>query len=171
MFQLNLRQKAETRIAQSYVEHLPEPWESESPFTQQLLHLNGPQGAARFHKIDIWHTIHMGVAKDFISSAMCFIQGLMEGSNIDLRFQFMTQLYKDWCKKNCKTRYLSKLTKDTFGGCGKRDEPSASWNKAALSTTLLQFTQYLCCELYHDECQRDEHLRFVAPSPKSNLRR
>ena len=74
----------------------------------------------------------------------------------------MTALYKEYCTANKKTRYVSKLTKDTFGGCGKNDEPTGGWNKAALSTTLLQFTQYLC-EMFHEQCQMDETLRFVAP--------
>ena len=149
-------------IEQSYVEHLPEPWEEESAFTTSLLHETAPQGKSRFWKVDIWHVVHMGVAKDFVSSAMCFLQKLMPGRNIDMRFQHMTALYKEYCTANKKTRYVSKLTKDTFGGCGKNDEPTGGWNKAALSTTLLQFTQYLC-EMFHEQCQMDETLRFVAP--------
>ena len=150
-------------IEQSYVEHLPEPWDEEGPWTAaSLLRDAGPQGKRRFFKIDIWHVVHMGVAKDFISSAMCLLQSLMDGSSVDSRFQQMSGLYTDWCKANRKIRYISKLTKDTFGGCGKRDEPHGSWNKAALSSTLMQFTEYLC-GLYDEQCQRDERLRFVVP--------
>ena len=158
---LTLRSKGEQLIHQSYIELLPEPWSEESIFTQRLLHQTGPQGKSRFFKIDIWHVVHMGVAKDFISSAMCYLQTLMEGSNIDSRFEYMTMLYKEFCASNKKIRYISKLSKDTFGGCGKRDEPSGGWNKAALSTTLMQFLAHLCT-LYHDQCQMDEELRFVA---------
>ena len=154
------RKIGERLISQSYEEVLPEPWDEESPWTQNLMTETGLQGKARFFKVDIWHVVHMGVAKDFISSALCLVQVLLDGSNVDCRFQHMTTLYKDWCKKNKKTKYLTKLTKDTVGGCGKRDEPAAGWNKAAVSTTLMEFTDYLC-DLYREQCEQDERLRMV----------
>ena len=163
------RQTGEQLIQQLYAEHLPEPWEEEGPWTVHLLHETGPQGKSRFFKIDIWHVVLMGVAKDFVSSAMTILQVHLDGSNVDLRFQHITMLYRAWCSTNKKTKYVSKLTKDTFGGCGKRDEPTGSWNKAALSTTLMQFLEYLCSEVFREECQADERLRFVASCRNLNI--
>ena len=154
------RQIGERLISQSYEESLPEPWDEESPWTQNLMTETGVQGKPRFFKVDIWHVVHMGVAKDFLSSALCLLQVILDGTNVDCRFQHMTTLYKDWCKKNRKTKYLTKLTKDTVGGCGKRDEPVAGWNKAAVSTTLMGFTEYLC-DLYKEQCEHDERLHMV----------
>ena len=152
-------------IDQSYKENLPVPWVEESAWTTMLMCESGPQGKARFFKPDLWHTVHMGIAKDFIASSLCLLQVFMDGSNVDLRFEHMTTLYREFCRQNKKTRYISKITKDTVGGAGKRDEPTGGWNKAALSTTLLQFTQYLCEDPYREQCQMDDRLRYVVPFP------
>ena len=57
------RKIGERLISQSYEEVLPEPWDEESPWTQNLMTETGLQGKARFFKVDIWHVVHMGVAK------------------------------------------------------------------------------------------------------------
>ena len=157
------RQSGERLIRQSYEEDLPAPWLEENGFTQLLLQQTAPCGKARFYKVDVWHVVQLGVAKDFVSSSMCLLQELLEGGNIDLRFQQMTVMYKAFCSSNRMTPYVTKLSKDTFGGCGKRDEPTGSWNKAAMSVTMMRFTEHMCHEL-HEQCQQDERLRMVAPS-------
>lgn len=105
------RKIGERLISQSYEEVLPEPWDEESPWTQNLMTETGLQGKARFFKVDIWHVVHMGVAKDFISSALCLVQVLLDGSNVDCRFQHMTTLYKDWCKKKQEDQVLDQTDK------------------------------------------------------------
>ena len=80
-------------------------------------------GKSRFYKVDIWHTVQLGVGKDFAASAMCLLVRDICASNIDDRFQILSEKYLAWCKQFQKTKYVTKLDKKMVGGAGLRDEP------------------------------------------------
>ena len=147
-------------IRESYEKVLPEPWVEESPWTTLLLTDMSPQGSSRFWKPDIWHTVHLGIGKDFAASALVLASTLMEGTNQETRFERLTSLYRLYCKATKKVKYINKIDKDTVGGAGKNDEPSASWNKAAVTVNMLQFIQHLS-EKYKDGFQTNARLKFV----------
>ncbi len=147
-------------IRESYEKVLPEPWVEESPWTTLLLTDMSPQGSSRFWKPDIWHTGHLGIGKDFAASALVLASTLMEGTNQETRFERLTSLYRLYCKATNKVKYINKIDKDTVGGAGKNDEPSASWNKAAVTVNMLQFIQHLS-EKYKDGFQTNARLKFV----------
>ena len=126
----------------------------------------GVNGLARFYKPDIWHNIQMGVGKDFSASAICLLVQLLPGSNVDIRFENFSSMYMSWCKQHKKTKYLTKIDKHTVGGCGKRDEPGASWNKAAVTVNMLEFINHFCM-VYDAQCNGEERLRFIAAAARA----
>lgn len=136
------------------------PWNDEASFTR-LLPLDGcPNAAARFHRPDIWHTIHLGIGKAFISSAMAIIQQAVPGNNVDLRFQQITSNYKEFCKERHFVKFLTKLDKRTFNVGSAAEEPSGGWNKASVTSTLAEFLEYLTV-LYKNELEALDDARVI----------
>lgn len=52
------------------------PWNEgeEANFTKLLLVDGCCNARARFHQLDIWHGVHLGIGKSFIASAMDLVQ-------------------------------------------------------------------------------------------------
>lgn len=147
-------------IRLSYEQVLPDPWMQESPWTKLLLVDLAVQGRARFWKADLWHTVHLGMGKDFCASSLVLISQILPGSNVDLRFEALSQLYKQFCKHARLTKYINKIDTSTVGGAGKNDEPGASWNKAHVTANMLKFIQHLS-NLYKEEFQQNERLQYI----------
>ena len=133
-------------IKLSYVEPVAPPWVVEPSWTKFPLQNLDANGKARFFRPDIWHTIQMGVGKDFASSALSLLVREVPASSIDDRFGIISNEYIAWCKKFRKTKYVNKLDKRMIGGGGLQDEPYGTWNKAALTVTILEFLQFYCGE-------------------------
>ncbi len=126
------------------IREIAPPWDDEAAFTQ-LLPLDGcPNSAARFHRPDIWHTVHLGIGKSFISSSMAIVQQAVPGSNIDVRFKQITLDFRAFCTSRKLVKYLSKLDKRTFNVGGALEEPTGGWNKASVTSTLAEFLEHMC---------------------------
>ena len=65
-------------------------------FTQRMLHISGLK--ASFHKVDPFHTVTLGVGKNFAAGALSLLQELCYGSNIDDRLAELTVEYLEYCK-------------------------------------------------------------------------
>lgn len=138
----------------------PPPWDVEPAWTR-LLHDESPGGAQRFHRPDVWHTVHMGIGKAWVASSVKYVQFLTGESSVDKRVAVLSDDYMSFCEENSKVKYLKKFEAHTFGL--KAPEPAASWNKAHLTATLMQSLQsYL--EKFKDACDADLRLRFIAAS-------
>ena len=163
-----LRIAGEKLIRQSYREENPPPWQDEPIWTQLLMQDEGWNGKCRFFRPDIWHVVHMGLGKDFAASSMVLLTRILPHGNVDGRFEFFSQEYLSWCKQFHKVKYVNKIDKRSVGGAGVRDEPYGSWNKAALTVTILEFIEYFCNmhkdQLLHAE---DVRLRYVCAAVKA----
>ena len=106
--------------------------------------------------------------KDFAASSMVLLTRILPHGNVDGRFEFFSQEYLSWCKQFHKVKYVNKIDKRSVGGAGVRDEPYGSWNKAALTVTILEFIEYFCNmhkdQLLHAE---DVRLRYVCAAVKA----
>ena len=71
-------------------------WEEEPLFTRILLH--DPGKKEDFHKIDLFHTISLGMAKSFAASAISIVQELLAGSSIEQRMKEISSMYIEYCK-------------------------------------------------------------------------
>lgn len=63
-----LRKAADDAMDSSHIVDLPPPWERECAMTRELYHDGGPNGKSKFHLIDIWHSIHLGIGKAYVCS-------------------------------------------------------------------------------------------------------
>ena len=68
-----LRKDADDAMDTSHMVDLPPPWERECAMTRELYHDGAPNGKARFHCIDIWHSIHLGIGKAYVASAVMML--------------------------------------------------------------------------------------------------
>ena len=130
--------------------------------TQKLLLDASPGGKARFHRPDIWHTIHLGVAKHYVASAFSILVKALPQSNQDLRFEALSKEFKARCTQNRKTRYISHVSADLFSISGNQ-EPIGTWNKAHTSGTLMEFMEEFC-KVHRDELQGldDDRVKYIA---------
>ena len=73
------------------------PWEEEPWFTRMLMH--NPNQKEDFHKIDLFHTISLGVGKSFAASAVTILQEILEGTSIEQRVKEISSMYIEYCKE------------------------------------------------------------------------
>ena len=123
--------------------------------TRELLVDGAPNGKARFHLIDPWHTIHLGVGKTWVACGVMMLQELVPESNIDRRVAVLASGYKDFCKRMKLPPVLSKIDIRTFNGTA---EPIGTWNKAAVTGNWMLFLEEWC-EKKSEQVNRDERLR------------
>ena len=149
---------AEELIKEARCSAIPMPW-IEEPAWARLWHDESPGGLERFHKVDIWHTFHLGIGKSSVASSMTLVQYLTGESSVDKRCEVLNQDWDDFCSQNGKTKYLRRLEPSTFGL--KAQEPSAGWNKAHVTATLMEWMEHFLNK-HKEVCQKDETLRYIA---------
>ena len=114
------------------------PFESPSPF---LVVPHEPDSFPEFFRFDLFHTVHLGVAKHLLGSMLALLSEQEPFGNIDDRFGGLTQKYLAWCRLNHRSTYVRKLTKDTIGWPKTSVFPIGSWHKGEFSTNLLRFAE------------------------------
>lgn len=141
----------------SHEVELPLPWSRESALTRLLLHDGAPNGKCRFHFLDIWHSIHLGVGKAWVASGVMLLQKQLPGSSIDKRIAVIAKGYSDFCKKEKLDPVIRRIDIHTFGGPGAK-ERQGSWNKACVTSNFMLFLEAFCREhaamVQEDECLR-----------------
>ena len=113
-------------------------FKSPPAFTRLLCNRARPESMYQF---DIWHGFHLGVGKTFISSTLALISTKFPGRSVDSRFEALSQNYRDWCKANGETAYLSYIAKETILWKTTTSMPSALWSKGAATTVLLKWLE------------------------------
>ena len=133
------------------------PWERECPLTMLLLHDNVPNGKAKFHLLDIWHCVHLGIGKSWVASGAMMLSKLIPESSNDKRLAVLGQKYVAFCRTKKLDPYLRKIDIHTFGGPGAK-ERNGAWNKAAVTSNFMQFLESFCEEeaekVNQQECLR-----------------
>lgn len=105
--------------------------------------------AGSFFKPDIWHIIHLGVGKSFIASTIQVSLETVPGSNMDERFEFLTQHYVRWCRRTRRSCFITKLSpyvvsyNETAGATG-------NWSKGSVTTNLMLWVVELIQDLQPD---------------------
>ena len=124
-----------------------EPWE----VIPRLLsgQPTNPAQRSRFFRFDIWHIFHLGVAKHFLGSAFVTIvesnlPALAPYRSVDAKFQFLTGIYKDYCKNKKLPMWTRELSRDAFQWPQSSAQPIGKWNKGSASSTIMLFLGYFC---------------------------
>ncbi|CAK9096867.1 unnamed protein product, partial [Durusdinium trenchii] len=153
---------ADEAMDASYVEEIQTPWSRESPLTRLLLHDAGPNGKSKFHQMDIWHAIHLGIGKSWIASGVLMLQKIIPESNIDKRVAVIAAGYKDFCKREKIDPVIRRIDKETFGQSSK--ERTGSWNKAAVTSNFMRYLEDFCRE-HAEQIRGDERLKIFCFFP------
>ena len=72
------------------------PWTTEACFTRLLMH--DANNKASFHKVDLFHTVSLGVGKAFAASSLALVQTLCNGNSVTARMSELTSLYREFCR-------------------------------------------------------------------------
>lgn len=152
-------------MEQAASEEIDEPWLSAPYFASLPFHDLSPNGLSRFLKPDIWHTIHLGVGKDFISSSIAVLEKALPGRSIPARFAQLERDYFDFCTETRRPKYLTKVNKHTFN-CLGNVEPAATWNKAQVTATMGCFLEHVCQRYKNNiDAMDDSRTRYIATWP------
>ena len=129
--------------------------------TRELLVDGSVNGKARFHCVDPWHVLHLGVGKSWVASGIMMLERLITESSMDKRIEVIAREYQACCKLHKLDPVVRKIDLSTFGGGGS-NEANGSWSKAAVTSNFMLFLQDYC-ERRSAEIERDERLRVFVP--------
>ena len=133
-----------------------DPFNQPSPFVENLLHVPGEE--PRIWCFDWFHTMHLGVFRNFLGSALALLSEREAYGSVDDRFASLNLKYKNWCKNNPRKASFGKLSKEAIGWDTTKTFPTGQWHKGALSTSLMAFVE----ELFSGESFDDEPLLQLA---------
>lgn len=154
-----LRERGEAAMEDALKHELPEPWDHESPMTRELFVDGSCNGKTRFHCIDPWHCIHLGVGKTWVAAGVMLLSELLEESTIEQRIAVLGREYKQFCKRQKLDPYLRKIDVHTFNST---TDPIGTWSKAGVTSNWMLFLQEYC-ETHADKIRPDPRLRNFAP--------
>ena len=111
------------------------PWRSEPPLTKWLV--GDADHLASLYKLDIFHTVHLGLGRSFLANAivLCMSLPAFAASNIDGRFERMTQSYLCFCRQRKLQPHLRRIHRDLVS-YGDPGGVNGYWTKADLTTSL-----------------------------------
>lgn len=112
------------------------------PFTSfpTLLALpHQPSKPGAFFAFDLWHAYHLGMGKTFLGSVLALMSQKMPGTQIDVRFQNLTNLFLNWAQEHKQWTYIKALTKEGLQWPDKNSFPNGNWHKGHVTNTLMDF--------------------------------
>ena len=129
--------------------HVNPPWEQ---MPELLSGLNLTQAQSMdFFKTDCWHNLHLGILKRFLGSSFVSIIQCPDyaqfggpGGSVDKKFEWLTSLYRAFCRSQKFCPYVTEISRDTMGYPASTMEPVGKWSKAVASTELMLFLDYFC---------------------------
>lgn len=119
---------------------LDSPCVSPSPFETNILHVAGK--SANIWSFDWFHTMHLGVMKNYIGSVLAMLSALEPHSAIDDRFSSLSDHYKAWCLQFKHRAHVATLSKESVGWETTNKFPTGTWHKGALSTILMKYLEF-----------------------------
>lgn len=136
------------------------PWDVTPPMLRILPTFHADPGS--FLYCDIWHSLHLGVLKAYISSTLQITLEVIAAQNHEERYIIMSTHYQTWCRLKKVSCLVSKISAYliSYG-----DNPGAvgNWSKGALSTNLAKWLVDFLDDLPGDSqgmlCKSKEALR------------
>ena len=114
-------------------------------------------------KFDIFHTVHLGIGKNYLGSMLALLSQQEAGGNIDVRFELLSAKYLSWCSANHRRYHCKRITKEHLNWVSTTCYPTGSWHKGDLTTSLLLF----CEAMYQSEAWEDETLRLAGQAAEA----
>eukprot|EP00438_Fugacium_kawagutii_P012757 Skav214206 [mRNA] locus=scaffold489:76556:78175:- [translate_table: standard] len=145
-------------------------WEAsvlaESPFDRPnplavIPHVEG-QFPLFFH-YDLFHTWHLGVAKNYLGSVLAILSGQESGGNVDMRFDQLSDKYRQWCSENKRPAHCQRISKEHVSWLSTSHFPTGGWRKGDLSTSLMLWVE----ARFAAERWEDEELRVAGEAARA----
>lgn len=114
------------------------PFSRPSPF-QGIPHVEG-EPPTLFH-FDLFHCWHLGMARNYLGSMLALLSQLEPGSNVDLRFEQLSEKYFGWCRQHHRQAHCQRITKEHLGWLSTSYYPTGGWHKGDLSTSLMLWVE------------------------------
>ena len=112
------------------------PWSKTPPFIEYLHH--DCHDPATFFLVDLWHCVHLGFGRSWVASVVNLILEFLPQSNLDLKWNFLTEHYIKWCRDNKKQAHVSKVTAYLMSYDDKTGK-QGRWHKGALTTNFCKW--------------------------------
>lgn len=126
------------------------------PFDQR------PAGSETYFHYDLFHNFHLGLGKNFISSAVCMVMELIEDS-IERSFQQLTSDFLEYCRHHKESPYHKKLTAVLFGVNETfKDCPDGGWSKGDFTRLLHKWFASWCSRRVVGKTQDPVYLMCVS---------
>ena len=118
----------------------PIPWGATPTILRSIL---CPPNMPSFLKVDLFHTLQMGVYREFVAGALCLLLPVFGKSSQEANMLCMSAKLQEFLKLTKQRLHCQRLTLGLIGA----DSPNAfsvgSWSKGADSTVLMSFTEWL----------------------------
>ena len=117
----------------------------------QIPHARDQQGS--FYSIDMFHAFHLGVGKQYISSALATLlqSDKIAGSSVPIKLVTLTNDLKTWCRKNHESPYIAGFTVDLLNLKSTRETPAGGWSKAHTTTVVMKWLQNYLARTFSDD--------------------
>lgn len=112
----------------------------DTPFSQ-VWHL--PRQLESLWAYDLFHTVHLGVAKHFISSYIVVLSQQERGASLEARLDALCANYLSWCEARNVRAHVMKFSKEWLNYPTTTTYPTGSWHKGEISTVLLRWLEDL----------------------------
>ena len=112
------------------------PWVRCPALIRRLIHDRGDPAA--FFKSDIWHVVHLGFGRSWIASVIQLVLPVLNLSNLDEKWEFLSSHYLDWCRTNHRQAHISKITPYLMS-YGDSGGAMGNWHKGGLTTNFFQW--------------------------------
>lgn len=134
-----------------------------SPLLEIPFDHGGNDHGEGFWKFDLFHNWHLGLGKNFISSAVCVIMELLMPMSLDETWQFLTRDFLDYCSRCHESPYHKKLSGSLFGvECSFKDCPEGGWSKGDFTRLLHRWFEDFCSRKVIGHTQDPFYLKCVA---------
>lgn len=141
--------------------HVEEAWQS----TPEILRGAPlvPTERASFFAVDVFHNVHLGIAKHWIASSLVSVIERMDldwGYSVDSKFEYLTAVFRTFCRENRITPHFTQLSRETVGWPSSRTVPIGQWSKGSMSTHLMRFLEFFMSQKLGPD-DADEVLRCI----------
>ena len=112
------------------------PWTRQPAIIKHLMHDRGDP--ASFFKSDIWHVFHLGFGRSWICSVIQLLLPYLPCSNLEDKWDYLTDHYLQWCRANHKQSHISRISPYLMS-YGDATGAMGNWHKGALTTNFAQW--------------------------------
>lgn len=142
------------------------PWSSRPALLEGLPVCPGKEPS--FFQTDIWHNIHLGIAKHWIAGGfVCLVERFgaiptIGGNGVEAKFTWMTRDFGSFCKTRRISPHSKEISRASLNWPSSRICPIGAWSKGSMSTHLLLYLEDLCTRFVVGKTD-DEVLLAVVP--------